>query len=64
MHECWQCGESCDCDGEDHGQPCPDDCLCPCWQEDETAMGGLTLDLDPDTWSWHPDDTGMAEEEG
>lgn len=30
MHDCLFCGMACDCDGEDHCQPAPVDCLCPC----------------------------------
>jgi hypothetical protein len=30
MHECPTCGQMCDCDGEDHGQPAPNDCCCEC----------------------------------
>lgn len=28
MHECPVCYQMCDCDGEDHGQPAPDNCEC------------------------------------
>lgn len=28
MHECWQCGCACDCDGEDTWLDCPDDHVC------------------------------------
>lgn len=29
-HECPECGQQCYCDGEDHGQPAPEDCRhCP-----------------------------------
>ena len=28
MHECPACGQACDCDGEDHEQSAPDDCVC------------------------------------
>lgn len=37
MHECPNCGQMCDCDGEDHGQPAPANCECEetCWDEDE-----------------------------
>jgi hypothetical protein len=35
MHDCWNCQEACDCDGEDvGGQPQPDDCRCPCFEND------------------------------
>jgi len=27
VHECPDCGEACDCDGEDHWQSSPADCL-------------------------------------
>lgn len=39
MHECHNCGQQCDCDGEDHGQPTPIDCECPCEDEvDEVTL--------------------------
>jgi hypothetical protein len=28
MHECWECGTMCDCDGEDMDQPQPDYHVC------------------------------------
>lgn len=30
MHECWNCGQACDCDGEDTWNSCPDECECEC----------------------------------
>lgn len=30
MHECPECGSACDCDGEDHEQPAPNDCSHDC----------------------------------
>jgi hypothetical protein len=35
MHECPECGMACDCDGEDHGQPAPDDCCHECEDEED-----------------------------
>lgn len=35
MHECPNCGDSCDCDGEDHSQPAPDDCSHDCEEDDD-----------------------------
>lgn len=34
MHPCPECGEACDCDGEDHGQSAPDDCTHDCDDRD------------------------------
>lgn len=44
MHECPFCGNQCDCDGEDHGQPAPDDCQCPC------AVDGPDEPDEADAW--------------
>jgi hypothetical protein len=35
MHDCPECGESCDCDGEDHEQPAPPDCRHECDDDDD-----------------------------
>lgn len=35
MHDCPECGGACDCDGEDHHQPAPDDCMHECQGDDE-----------------------------
>ncbi len=36
MHECPDCGEACDCDGEDlWWDTPPDDCECGCYREEE-----------------------------
>lgn len=36
MHDCPDCGMACDCDGEDHEQPTPDDCIgCGCEEDGE-----------------------------
>lgn len=35
MHDCPECGEACDCDGEDHGQSAPEDCGHDCEPEEE-----------------------------
>lgn len=35
VHDCPECGELCDCDGEDHGQAAPDDCCDACEDEDD-----------------------------
>jgi hypothetical protein len=37
MHDCPHCGEACDCDGEDHEQPAPDDCVHECDDEDDAT---------------------------
>lgn len=37
MHDCLNCGETCDCDGEDHHQSAPDDCNHDCDPEDDNA---------------------------
>lgn len=38
MHECPECGQVCDCDGEDtwYGWDEIEDCNCDCWLEDES----------------------------
>ena len=37
MHECPDCGQACDCDGEDTWfNECPDNCECDCWLADES----------------------------
>lgn len=37
MHECPDCGQACDCDGEDTWfDECPDNCECDCWLADES----------------------------
>jgi hypothetical protein len=38
-HECENCGQSCDCEGDDTHRPWPygtdpDECGCPCWEEE------------------------------
>lgn len=44
-HECPMCGQECYCDGEDHGQPAPDDCSHECdgadyfGEEDDEVVG-------------------------
>jgi hypothetical protein len=37
MHECPDCGQACDCDGEDTWFSIidPEDCECPCLDEEE-----------------------------
>lgn len=30
MHECWNCGQACDCDGEDTWWDNYEDCECEC----------------------------------
>lgn len=35
MHECPECGQACDCDGEDHDQSAPDDCQHECEIDDD-----------------------------
>ena len=35
MHECWNCGNACDCDSEDTWLSQPDDCDCPCDEEED-----------------------------
>lgn len=35
MHNCQFCGQACDCDGEDTWLTQPDDCKCPCYDEEE-----------------------------
>lgn len=44
-HECPECSQYCYCDGEDHGQEAPEDCL-HCRHEDN----------DPD---WHEPGEGL-----
>ena len=50
MHECPDCREYCDCDGEDHDQPAPDDCRHNCPPEiddnfdDEPADDDMAAD--------------------
>lgn len=51
MHECPECGESCGCDGEDHGQDAPDDCVHNCDPGDEyddPVISGLDYSDDED----------------
>lgn len=35
VHECPECGQACDCDGEDHDQGAPDDCSHACDEDDD-----------------------------
>ena len=35
MHECPECFGNCDCDGEDHMQPAPDDCIHECDDDED-----------------------------
>lgn len=39
MHDCPICGESCDCDMEDHEQPAPEDCDHQCEFDDDDDYG-------------------------
>jgi hypothetical protein len=35
MHECWECGQACACDGDDLWWDTPPaHCACPCWEEE------------------------------
>jgi hypothetical protein len=34
MHECPECGQACDCDGEDTWFENVTDCACTCWIDD------------------------------
>lgn len=43
-HECPECGQWCYCDGEDHGQPAPDDCSHDCGPELQGADVAEELD--------------------
>jgi len=52
VHECPTCGEMCDCDGEDHGQPAPEDCdhQCDFLDGDETDFANdLEVEVDDDS---------------
>ena len=39
MHECQNCGQACDCDGEDTWHEWDseeaDECCCDCWEEED-----------------------------
>lgn len=35
MHECPDCGQACDCDGEDTWFDEVEECDCDCWRDDE-----------------------------
>jgi len=42
MHDCPECGGTCDCDGEDHFQEAPEDCSheCPEVEDDDFVDDG------------------------
>lgn len=39
VHQCPECGDSCDCDGEDHGQVAPNECSHECEDYDDDDDG-------------------------
>jgi hypothetical protein len=45
MHECFNCGNDCYCEGDDLTEdPQPDTCTCPCFEDDDWPF----RDGDPD----------------
>lgn len=46
MHDCPECGRACYCDGEDHLQPAPPDCLCAAGECEEQYNDDEPVDED------------------
>jgi hypothetical protein len=42
MHDCHDCGQACDCDGDDVWRTAPPDCHCDCYDAPD--------DYDPTEW--------------